>query len=352
LDEYALLSHYTISEIQTTLMQLLSGANRSASTEEFILAVKENRTMQNHGIRFVSTILVSFLILGGCQSDLTVSTAVRKGDTVVVSLGDADPNGAYSNVTSTLLRESDISAKILDSGWILNPVKVRHVFRVYGDPTAVSGKARGQAQWMAVIDLVHPVNNTKPNLALGNAALVLESAKFKDNQVIKTEILNGSGTPHPFVSQNEPTELGIDKLTFVKPAKQALVRVSGTLPQGVKLAGAEYEFDIPAVHTLNILAERVEAVAPAKLPANQQVYFEFRRNERQAPVGTEVLVALTSTDGVDQANLSAFDFVMTSDQEAISNTPNYWQSKLMRATFYSTEGEEIAGLTGSVGSNE
>jgi hypothetical protein len=43
---------------------------------------------------------------------------------------------------------------------------------------------------------------------------------------------------------------------------------------------------------------------------------------------------------------------MTSDQEAISNTPNYWQSKLMRATFYSTEGEEIAGLTGSVGSNE
>jgi hypothetical protein len=308
--------------------------------------------MQNHGIRFVGTVIAGLMILGGCQSDITLSRAVRKGDTLVVSLGDADPNGTYSNVKSTLLRETDINAKILDSGWILSPVKVRHVFRVYGDPTAVSGRARGQAQWMAVIDLVHPVTNTKPNLALGNAAIVLESAKFNENQVIKTEILNGSGTPHPFISQNEPTELGIDKLTFLKPAKQALVRVSGTLPQGVKLAGAEYKFDIPAVHSLNILAERIEAVAPAKLPANQQVYFEFRRKERQAPVGTEVLVALTSTDGVDQANLSAFDFVMTSDQEAISNSPTYWQSKLVSATFYSTDGREIAGLIGNVGTSE
>jgi hypothetical protein len=308
--------------------------------------------MQNHGIRLVSIVMVSLLILGGCQSDITLSRAVRKGDTVVVSLGDADPNGAYSNVNTTLLREADISAKILDSGWILSPVKVRHVFRVYGDPTAVNGKARGQAQWMAVIDLVNPVNNTKPNLALGNAALLLESTKFKDKQVIKTEILDGSGTPHPFISQNEPTELGIDKLAFVKPAKQALVRVSGTLPQGVKLAGAEYHFDIPAVHTLAFPAERMEAVAPAKLPANQQVYFEFRRKERQAPVGTDVLVALTSTDGVDQANLSAFDFVLTSDQESISSNPSYWQSKLVSATFYNTDGQEIAGLIGNVGTSE
>lgn len=308
--------------------------------------------MHNHGIRFVSTVMASLLILGGCQSDITLSRAVRKGDTVVVSLGDTDPNGAYSNVKTTLLRETDISAKILDSGWILSPVKVRHVFRVYGDPTAVSAKARGQAQWMAVIDLVHPVDNTRPNLALGNAALVLESSKFKSQQVIKTEILDGSGTPHPFISQNEPGDFGIDKLTFVKPAKQALVRVSGTLPQGVKLAGAEYQFDIPAVHSLNILAERLEAVSPAKLPANQQVYFEFRRKERQVPVGTDVLVALTSTDGVDQANLSAFDFVLSSDQESISNNPGYWQDKLINATFYGTDGEEIPGLIASVGASE
>lgn len=308
--------------------------------------------MHNHGIRFVSTVMASLLILGGCQSDITLSRAVRKGDTVVVSLGDTDPNGAYSNVKTTLLRETDISAKILDSGWILSPVKVRHVFRVYGDPTAVSAKARGQAQWMAVIDLVHPVDNTRPNLALGNAALVLESSKFKSQQVIKTEILDGSGTPHPFISQNEPGDFGIDKLTFVKPAKQALVRVNGTLPQGVKLAGAEYQFDIPAVHSLNILAERLEAVSPAKLPANQQVYFEFRRKERQVPVGTDVLVALTSTDGVDQANLSAFDFVLSSDQESISNNPGYWQDKLINATFYGTDGEEIPGLIASVGASE
>jgi hypothetical protein len=333
-------------------MQLPALGNRLESTQVFVLAVRESRSMQNHGIQLFATVIASLLILGGCQSDITLSRAVRKGDTVVVSLGDADPSGTYSNVKSTLLRESDIRANVFDSGWMLSPVKVRHVFRVYGDPTAVNAKARGQAQWMAVIDLVHPVNNTKPNLAIGEAALVLESAKFKDKQIVKTEILTGTGTPHPFISQNEPVELGVDKLAHVKPAKQALVRVSGTLPQGVKLAGAEYQFDIPAVHTLNVFAERLEAVAPAKLPANQQVYFEFRRKERQAPVGTEVLVALTSTDGVDQANLAAFDFVMTSDQEVISNNPGYWQSKLIRSTFYSTDGQEIAGLVGSVGSSE
>jgi hypothetical protein len=308
--------------------------------------------MKNHRIRFISGLLLCVLALAGCQSDVTLSKVVRKGDTVVVSLGDADPNGQHSNLKSTLVRKNDIIAAILDSNWVAHPVKVRHVFRVYGDPTAVNQNARGQAQWMAVVDLVNPTGPGKPNLAIGNAALILDSEKFDEPQVVKTEIIAGVGTPHEFISQNEPADFGLDKLEFIKPAKQALVRVGGTLPQGVKLAGAAYRFDIPDVHAFDALLNRIEAAAAAKLPSDQQIYFEFKRTERQAPQGTDVLVVLTSTEGLDQANLSAFNFVMISDLDDIANNDTYWQDHVSGATFYDTDGQEIANLMHQIGENE
>ncbi|MCB1687208.1 MAG: hypothetical protein KDI33_01905 [Halioglobus sp.] len=308
--------------------------------------------MKNHGIRFVGGLLLCVLVLAGCQSDVTLSKAVRKGDTLVVSLGNADPNGEYSNLNNALIREADVSAEIFDSSWATHPVKVRHVFRVYGDPTAVDAKARGQAQWMAVIDLVNPTGAGKPNLAIGAAALILKSAAFNEPQIVQTEIINGVGTPHNFISQNEPVDLGLDKLAFVKPAKQALVSVNGTLPPGVRLAGAEYRFNIPDVHTFDALLNRLEAAAPAKLATNRQIHFEFSRSEREAPSGTDVLVVLTSTEGVDQADLSAFNFVMLSDIDAIANSASYWQDHFSGAAYYDTDGQEIASLGHQIGENE
>jgi hypothetical protein len=308
--------------------------------------------MKQHGIRFTFCVVLCVLALTGCQSDVTLSKAVRKGDTLVVSLGNADPNGEYSNLTRTLIRESDISASIFDSGWVTHPVKVRQVFRVFGDPTAVNTKARGKAQWMAVIDLVNPTGSGKPNLALGSAALVLRSPAFKEQQVVQTEIISGVGTPQDFITQNDPGELGLDKLQFVQPAKQALVSVSGTLPQGIKLAGAEYRFNIPDVHALDWLLNRLEAAAPAKLSSEQQVHFEFSRQEREAPIGTDVLVVLTSTEGVIQEELAAFNFVMLSDLDNIANNPSYWQDHFSGAVFYDTDGQEIATLGQVIGENE
>ena len=308
--------------------------------------------MKIHGNHMVVALFFCVVLITGCQSDISLSRAVRTGDTLVVSLGDADPDGKYSNVTSTLIRDTDVTAEMVDNSYITHAVKVRHIFRVYGDPTAVNSKARDQAQWMAVIDLVDPISGAAPPLALGNGIIRLHSGKFIALQTVKTTIIAGTGTPHPFISKNEPSNLGLDKLAFLKPAKQALVSVSGTLPQDVKLAGAEYRFDVPAIHTTDMIGDRVEAVAPAKLPANQQIYFEFRRAEREAPIGTDVRVVVTATEGVDQANLSAFNFVMTSDLEAISSNPNYWKNKLVEATFYDTDGQEIAGLTGLIGQNK
>lgn len=307
--------------------------------------------MNTHGMRIIGGLFFCVLVLSGCQSDVTLSRAVRTGDTLVVSLGDADPQGKYANINSTLLREGDVLAKVVDNSFITHPVTVRHLFRVFGDPTAVNAKARGQAQWMAVVDLVNPLSGNAPPMALGNGVLQLSSDKFNAMHTVKTTIIAGTGTPHPFISKNEPSYIGLDKIDFVRPAKQALVSVNGTLPPEVKLAGAEYRFEIPAVHTTNFFGDRVEAAAPAKLTAGTQMYFEFSRTERQAPVGTDVLVVMTSTEGVDQANLAAFNFVMTSDLEEIANTPGYWKNKLVGATFYDTDGREIAGLTGLVGQN-
>ena len=308
--------------------------------------------MEIHVIRLIGGLLLCVLALAGCQSDITLPNTVRKGDSIVVSLGDADPNGEYSNLNSVLVRKGDIIAKILDSNWEAHPVKVRHVFRVYGDPTAVNAKARGQAQWMAIVDLVNPTGSGKPGLAIGNGALVLDSEKFYEPHVVKTRIVAGVGTPHDFISQNEPGDLGLDKLEFVKPARQALVSVSGTLTHGAKLAGAEYRFDIPDVHAFDILLNRLEAAAPAKLPSKHQIYFEFKRTERQAPVGTEIRVALKSSEGVNEDDLSAFNFVMISDLNTVANNSAYWQEHFSGATFYDTEGQEIASLMHNIGKNE
>ena len=49
--------------------------------------------MNSNGLRRIGGLLLSLIILAGCQSDLTLSRAVRTGDTLIVSLGDANPAG-------------------------------------------------------------------------------------------------------------------------------------------------------------------------------------------------------------------------------------------------------------------
>lgn len=307
--------------------------------------------MNHHGIIYTFGMLIAVFSLTACQSDITLSKAVRRGDTVVVSLGNADPNGEYSNITTTLVREEDISASVRDSNSVTHPVRVRHVFRVYGDPTAVDARARQKAQWMAVIDLVNPTGSGKPHLALGAATLTLQSTAFIAPHIIRTEIISGVGSPHDLVSQNDPGDFGVDKIQFAKPAKQALIEVAGTLPQNTKLAGAEFRFSIPDVHGMDLFLNRLEPAAPAKLPSSQPVHLEFSRQEREAPTGTDVVVALTSTEGVDQSGLAAFNFVMLSDFGTIGDNPTYWQQHFSSAAFYDTEGQEIAGLTHVISEN-
>lgn len=305
--------------------------------------------------------LCAFLIfLSGCQSDVTLSRAVRSGDTVTVSLGDAEPTGSDSNLTpgTNIVRDTDIAASITDQGMATFDISVKQVFRVLPDPTANQGVVRNRSQWMATIDLISPNSGQAPSLALGDAVITLQSAKFKQPHLINTEILAGVGTPHRFVSQNEESYgagvLDINKLDYITPALQALVSVSGTLPAGVTLAGAEYRFAIPNVSVSNPLSPtgRNEAALPTKLPTAKQVSFEYQKTQRTSPEGTDVLIVLTSPNGLEQLELSAFNFVMTTEQGAINHNLQYWNQNFVGAEFYDTEGQAIDELAGLVGSTQ
>lgn len=317
--------------------------------------------MDNQKIRVAGYICALLIFVAGCQSDITLSSAVRTGDTVTVSLGDADPTGLDSNLmlTTNIVRKGDITATITDHSLATFPISVRHVFRVLPDPTANDGIVRNRSQWMAAIDLIDPNSEEAPVLALGDATITLQSGKFKQPHVITTEILAGDGTPHPFTGQNEPSSLppqfqNLDKLDAVTPALQALVSINGTLPSGVKLAGAEYRFSIPNVDVPN-LADPVngdEAALPAKLPTTKQVNFEYNKTEQASPVGTDILIVLTSSKGLEQSDLTAFNFVMTTEQDVINSNLQYWNQHFVDAEFYDTSGQPIPELSALVGSTE
>lgn len=316
--------------------------------------------MQIHEPRFLGCMCAFLIFLSGCQSDVTLSSAVRSGDTVTVSLGDADPTGRDSNLTpgTNIVRPADLAATITDQSSETFDISVKQVFRVLPDPTAKEGVVRNRSQWMAIIDLITPNSGQTPGLALGDAVITLQSAKFKQPHVINTEILADDGTPHGFVGQNEESYgigvLGINKLDYLTPALQALVSVSGTLPAGIKLAGAEYRFAIPNAGVSNALSPsgRSEAALPAKLPTAKQVSFEYQKTERTSPEGTDVLIVLTSANGLEQSELAAFNFVMTTEQDAINDNLEYWNQNYVSAEFYDTEGQAIDALTAHVGSTQ
>lgn len=318
--------------------------------------------MYIQGFRLLACVFAALLFLAGCQSDFTLSSAVRTGDTVTVSLGDADPTGSDSNLTlgTNIVRDTDISATITDQSTATFDISVKQVFRVLPDPTANQGVVRNRSQWMAVIDLIDPNSSSgqAPSLAVGDAVITLLSAKFKQPHVINTKILPGDGTPHGFVGQNEANYgaggLGLNKLGFITPALQALVSVDGTLPAGIKLAGAEYRFAIPNVDVsdINSLTGMSEAALPAKLPTAKQISFEYQKTEQISQVGTDILIVITTPEGLEQSELSAFNFVMTTEQAAINNNLQYWNQHFVSAEFYDTQGQAIGDLSALVGSTE
>jgi hypothetical protein len=199
-----------------------------------------------------SIALLSMLLvyLSGCASMQPLSNYARTGDTVAISLGGTD-----SNALVPILKKENITITISDASNNTYPVKLRNVFRIYGDPTnpyslrsAYSSRQDireapvypHQGQWMAIIDLVDPVSGQAPPLAVGSAYLAVSSPDIRNwvdypgynlawtngnLSQIPLQILSGTGSANPM---NYMANINFHPLDSLDANPQVEVSVSGT----------------------------------------------------------------------------------------------------------------------------
>ena len=80
------------------------------------------------------------------------------------------------------------------------------------------------------------------------------------------------------------------------------------------------------------------SVAPVQNRFGRRAFFS-RKAARGAPRGL-----------ADNRALREFQFVMTSQQTAVNQQPDYWQTNLVSSVFYNEQGDELAALSADVGS--
>ena len=310
-------------------------------------------------LRYAGALILTLLLIAGCSGRATLSQAVRSGDTVLVALESSQPGGRFGfegRVTSHMLRESDVTATISDSNLVQHTAKIRRLFRIYADPTAVSPYAAGEGEWMAVVDLVDS-QGTPLAMTTGMASLVLSSPHLSSDIVMDIEILPGTGSPHAGNIRDGYALIDpfLDYSAFLVPGPQASVSISGSLLPGEKLIAAEYVFEFPDVAvTAQTAFGPVEQQAgfPVKLPLNNSgVYFDYKSELLGGQAGTRVTVMLSAPRGLAQPNhFRRFDFVMISEQAAINAQADYWQTSLVSSVFYDELGNELGSLAANVGS--
>lgn len=286
------------------------------------------------------SVILCASVLAGCQSVSTLSRAVRTGDTFVVGLsGDSD--ASVTNTIAEVIRSEDVSAEIIDSSGTFHEVRVRSVFRVYGDPTA-SDLAANQGQWLAVIDLVDD-SGAALDLSTGAATLEISSDKLIESMEVSTHILAGTGSPHPLTG----TDNGFAKLPFLAPAPQALVSVSGNLG-GKKLGAIQYHFHVPQESTASAFGP-VSAIAAVKLQGRRDVSWQSWVAANPEG-GTDLTILMTAPTGVAQAESSAWDVALLAGAIKSSDDPeNYFVDSLQSARFYDTEGFELSEVQAVLG---
>ncbi len=285
-------------------------------------------------------ITACLLLIAGCQSAATLSLAVRSGDTVLVGLS-GDAGETITNSVAEVIRAEDLTASITDTNSNTLPVRVRNVFRVYGDPTA-NGQAANRGQWLAVIDLVDGANQALA-LATGPATLNLASNKLVDPLSVTTTILAGTGTPHPL----RGIESGAEKLGFLEPAQQALVFVTGN-PGSQRVGAVQYRFTVarePVPTRLGLFS----AIEGVKLQGRRDISFQSWTRANPGG-GTDLYVIMTAPDGVAGSELDEFDMALLADLISLDPTPaDYFSGSLQSATFYDVNGGELDGLQARVG---
>lgn len=213
-----------------------------------------------------STAMLLLALTVGCSSQQPLSNYARTGDTVAVALGGTE----QSNALVEILKKEDIDVRLTDSAGAVHSVKLRNLFRTYGDYTSGyihrSNRAQGQGpsdvyvppymgQWIAVVDLIDPASGSAPALAVGAATLEF-SAPTQLNSVhyyyggewnwtwtngnlssIPMEILPGTGSPNPL---NNLQQVSYSPIAALEPLTQILVSPAGT-PETL-LGGGTFTF--------------------------------------------------------------------------------------------------------------
>lgn len=255
-------------------------------------------------------------LLSGCASQQSVSNYARTGDTVTVALGGSEE----SNALVEILKKTDIAVTLTDANGTVYPVKLRHLFRAYGDYASGYMNRTHKAsvgpwydsfipvymgQWIAVVDLVNPVDNAPPALAVGAATLNF-SAPGKlntwhdytgynwpwpngDLSAVSLEILAGTGAPNPLNYQNP---VSFAPVTALEPLTQILVEPKGT-PSGT-IGGGSFSF----------IYNPTDFGAPLKaVPAGHDPYVQLSSSYTDLGDGTTKLkVMIMNPAGFMQSN--------------------------------------------------
>lgn len=200
--------------------------------------------------RFWTVALLGLIV--GCSSQQPLSNYARTGDTVAVAIAGTE----QSNALVEILKKEEIAVTLTDSAGAVHPVKLRNLFRVYGDyssgymhrthlqnggPWYDSFVPVYMGQWMAVVDLVNPSTDAAPTLAVGAATLnfaaptqLNPTADYPgygwtwtngNLSAVPIEILPGTGAPNPL---NHQQPVNFSPIGALEPLTQILVEPSGT----------------------------------------------------------------------------------------------------------------------------
>ncbi|MGI9288121.1 MAG: hypothetical protein ACR2P1_22240 [Pseudomonadales bacterium] len=290
-------------------------------------------------IPVLAALLVA-VVLAGCQSAATLSTAIRTGDTFIVGLS-GEPEALMPNTAAEVIRVDDLTATITDSAGNSSPVRVRSVFRVFGDPTATS-LAANQGQWIAVIDLVDDAS-VPLDLSIGNATLNISSPKLTQPLAIATTILTGTGVPHPLLGK----ETSGEKLANLVPSQQALVSVAGGL-NGALLGAVQYQFFVTQEPIPTGLG-KLSAIGAVKLQGRRDIAYQSWVTPAPAG-GTNLTVIMTAPDGVAEADLHHLDIALIAGAISVADDPDsYFSGSLQEALFFDIDGAKLDGLQATVG---
>ncbi|WP_444940662.1 hypothetical protein ACJJI3_19615 [Microbulbifer sp. ZKSA004] len=275
-----------------------------------------------------------FTLLAGCKEEALTST-VRTGDTVIISLSADDLSESGDTSGSAILRVEQLSASLVDAADTEHTVQVRQVFRVYADPTSEVQQMENTGLWLAAIDLVDPLSSSAPTLASGTAELILSAPGYFDgDKVVTVEVVAGLGTPKTFSDLSLSAEA-------IEPAPQALAFVSGSL-EGHLLAAVQHQFTIPHSDTLDTDSGAVlKAALVKKLPGQEAVNLNVTATASESGT-TEVQVYLTAVEGLSESQMSEFNIALISQIDAANAQSDYWSQHYSGSQYFDTEGNRLS----------